>query len=165
MLGLCSSVVHTASVAAGHYSSVCCSVEAVCVRFLLHQSSGQVTSDEYDNNSLQTEILVLFRKYLELSPRYSLNTVVYDVIHVLLHHSRDSSRMSHVFSHSNRTRNKCLLDLSGEARSLLLGTTQFVTSIQGPTRVPSTKIRGTFESADFFIRIGLVNPHTETAYF
>ena len=56
------------------------------------------------------------RLYLELSPFYSLNTVVYDVILVLLHHSRDSSHMSHVFSHSNRKRNKFLLDLPGEAR-------------------------------------------------
>ena len=60
--------------------------------------------------------VIVSRLYLELSPFYSLNTVVYDVILVLLHHSRDSSHMSHVFSHSNRKRNKCLLDLPGEAR-------------------------------------------------
>lgn len=42
--------------------------------------------------------------------------MVYDVIHVFFHHSRDSSRMSHVFSPSNRKRNKCLLDLPGEVR-------------------------------------------------
>ena len=64
--------------------------------------------------------------------------MVYDVIHVLLHHSH-GRRMSHVFSQSNRKRNKCLLDLPGEARSFLLRMTQFVNSIQGATQAPSTR--------------------------
>ena len=42
--------------------------------------------------------------------------MVYDVIHVLLHYSH-GRRMSDVFSHSNRKRNKCSLHLPGEARS------------------------------------------------
>ena len=67
-------------------------------------------------------------------------------------------------------RDSVKLRLHIQCRLLFLGLenngTQFVTSIQGPTRVPSTKKKkGSFESADFFIRIGLVNPHTETAYF
>ena len=64
--------------------------------------------------------------------------MVYDVIHVLLHHSH-GRRMSHVFSHSNRKRNKCLLHLPGEARPFLWRTTQFIKSIEGATQAPSTK--------------------------
>ena len=59
--------------------------------------------------------------------------MVYDVIHVLLHHSH-GRRMSHVFSHSNRKRNKCLLHLPGEAQSFLWRTAQFVKSIEGATQ-------------------------------
>ena len=64
--------------------------------------------------------------------------MVYDVIHVLLHHSH-GRRMSHVFSHSNRKRNKCLLHLPGEARSFLWRTTQFIKSIEGASQAPSTR--------------------------
>ena len=88
--------------------------------------------------------------------------MMYDVIHVLLHHSQ-GRRMSHVFSHSNRKRNKCLLDLPGEARSFLWRTTQFVKSIEGATQAPSTRNAVLLKAQT--LRFGLVNPHTETAYF
>ena len=89
--------------------------------------------------------------------------MVYEVIHVLLHHSH-GRRMSHVCCQSNRKRNKCLLDLPGEARSFLWRTTQFVKSIQGATQAPSTRNPVPLKEQTF-TRIGLMNPHTETAYF
>ena len=74
-------------------------------------------------------------------------------MHELLHHSHGSC-MSHVFSHSNRKRNKCLLDLPGEARSFLLGTTQFVTSIQGATQAPSIGNRVLLKAQTFLHESG-----------
>ena len=85
--------------------------------------------------------------------------MVYEVIHVLLHHSH-GRRMSHVFSHSNRKRNKCLLHLPGEARSFLWRTTQFIKSIEGATQTPSTRNPVLLKAQAF-----LYDPHTETAYF
>ena len=91
--------------------------------------------------------------------------MLYDVIHVLLHHSRDSSRMPHVFSHSNRKRNKGLLDLPGEARSFLWRTTQFVKSIQCATRTPSTRNPVPLKAQTFLHDSAWWYLHTETAFF
>ena len=90
--------------------------------------------------------------------------MVYDVIHVLVHHSH-GRRMSHVFSHSNRKRNKCLLHLPGEARSFLWRTTQFVKSKQGATQAPSIRKPVPLKAQTFLYASAWWYLHTETAFF
>ena len=138
---------------AGNYSTVCCSVKAVCVRFLLTTTSVSRTSNVggvRQQLAASWDLGLVLKVFRIKSPLLMEHCGVWRLTCAHGRHHSHGRRMSHVFSHSNRKRNKCLLHLPGEARSFLWRTTQFIKSIEGATQAPSTKKRYFWKRRPFY---------------